>query len=91
MAESLIIDFAPQAHRYHYDALRVLCDDGETLLIPIHAYPIMNKVVRLEAPLKGAETLLGETRRTTGASRVWHPCDTALQECCMLTTQHDTA
>ena len=44
MSEDLYIEFKPNAWRYYYDCVRIHCED-ENLLIPIHAYPVLNEVV----------------------------------------------
>lgn len=44
MSEDIYIDFVPSAWQYYYDCIR-LHTASENLLIPIHAYPVMNDVV----------------------------------------------
>ena len=60
MAEGLWIDFAPDAWRYYYDAVRLFCESGETLLVPIHAYPVMNRVALPKRLDFGARALLDD-------------------------------
>lgn len=42
LSETIHIDFTADAWRYYTDALRVYCDD-EGLLVPIHAYPVLQR------------------------------------------------
>lgn len=42
LAETIIVQFFPQKYQYYYDFLQVNGEENEKLLIPIHAYPVMN-------------------------------------------------
>lgn len=44
MSEDIYIDFVPNAWQYYYDCIR-LHTASENLLVPIHAYPVMNDVI----------------------------------------------
>lgn len=43
MAEEIYIQFTPAAdeYKYYYDSVRIHCD-GDKILIPIHAFPVIN-------------------------------------------------
>jgi hypothetical protein len=55
MSEVITIEFCPTEVRYFYDCVRIHNED-ENLLVPIHAYPVMNEVAR---------GLLGTSTRAT--------------------------
>lgn len=42
LAETILVQFFPQKYQYYYDFIQVNCDMNEKLIIPIHAYPVMN-------------------------------------------------
>ncbi|CAM9375864.1 unnamed protein product [Ectocarpus sp. 12 AP-2014] len=60
-SEVITVDFHPREHRYHYDCLR-LHTDSENLLVPLHAYPVMNDVI-FPKRLDFGVHALGETVR----------------------------
>jgi hypothetical protein len=61
LAEVLAIDFEPTERRYHFDCIRIFTE-ADNLLIPIHAYPVLNKV-QFPSRLDFGEVALRDTRR----------------------------
>lgn len=65
MAEDIEIQFTPNEYRYYYDKIKIHCQ-GENILIPLHAYPVMNDVI-FPTRIDMGRCSLGETVTRTVA------------------------
>lgn len=43
MVAEIEVEFCPTKFRYHYDCVRITCEDG-ALALPLHGYPVVNAV-----------------------------------------------
>jgi len=44
MSQKIVIRFRPKEYRYYHDYIKIQTEDQRFILVPIHAYPVVNKL-----------------------------------------------
>ncbi|CAI8001630.1 Cilia- and flagella-associated protein 221 [Geodia barretti] len=60
----ITVQFRPTEWKYYYDCIRIHCKDDQNLLVPIHAYPVMN-TAKFPSNVRFPTTPVGRTRNKT--------------------------
>lgn len=69
MSQRVVIRFHPQEYKYYHDFIRIQTESGGAILVPIHAYPVLNKLAFPRTMTFGSSPLC-----EPGLQTVWLKC-----------------